>query len=91
MSDMVNASPQDIRKLAGALAAYRDEVTKASKKVQGALAQANWHDSRKQQFEGKYRDLQKKIDSFMSSDVDQMAKGLKQLASKLEDIRNVRM
>lgn len=90
-NDGVVASPQDIRRLATSLTRYKQEVSAASKQVQGALNQADWHDRRKDQFETTYRDLQKKIESFMSGEVDQMVKGLNQLASKLEDIQNVRM
>ena len=91
MTDQVHASPQDIRKLAAALGSYRQEVSAASHKVQGALGSANWHDSRKSQFEGRYRDLQKQIDRFMSGEVDTMIKNLNQLASKLDEIRNIRL
>lgn len=62
----VNASPADVRKLATALGSYQREVVAASKKVHGALGSANWHDSGKAQFEARYKDLQKRIDSFMS-------------------------
>jgi uncharacterized protein YukE len=91
VSDQIHASPQDIRKLATSLNAYKQDVSAASNRVQGALSHANWHDSRKEQFEGKYRDLRKKIDSFMSGEVDQMIKDLNRLASQLDEIRNVRM
>ena len=90
MTDQINASPTDIRKLAAALKTYRDEVRQASRSVQGALGAANWHDQRKQQFEARYRDLQKQIDRFMSGEVDSMINGLNQLASKLEEIRTTR-
>ena len=89
--DQVHASAEDIRKLAAALKAYRQEVTSASKKVQGALGSANWHDSRKDQFESRYRDLQKRVDGFMSGEVDSMVKALNELAHRLDDIKNVRM
>lgn len=88
---MVNASPADVRKLATALTAYRQDVLSASKKVRGALGSANWHDSRKSQFESRYQDLQKRIDGFMSGEVDQMVKQLNDLARRLDEIRNVRM
>ena len=89
--DGVHASPTDIRKLAGALTAYKGEVSAASKRVQGALGSANWHDSRKQQFEARYKDLQKQIDRFMQGEVDQMVKSLNELARRLEEIRSVKM
>ena len=90
-SEMVNASPADIRKLAAALGSYKQEVAAASRKVRGALASANWHDSRKAQFDSRYQDLQKRIDSFMSGEVDQMVKTLNDLAHRLDEIRNIRM
>ncbi|MGY1802957.1 hypothetical protein ACI78T_06725 [Blastococcus sp. SYSU D00922] len=91
MADLVNASPQDVRKLAAALAAYQQDVAAAGKKVRGALNAANWHDPQKDKFEARYRDLQKGLDRFMSGEVTAMVKGLKDLARKLEDIRSTRM
>lgn len=91
MSDQVHASPQDIRRLATALCSFKNDVSSAAKRVQGALGAANWHDQRKAQFEGRYRDLQKQIDRFMSGEVEQMVKALNQLASKLEEIQNIRL
>lgn len=90
-NEVVNASPADIRKLAAALNAYRQEVTTASKRVRSALGSANWHDGRKAQFESHYQDLQKRIDTFMSGEVDQMVKALNDLARRLEDIRSLRL
>lgn len=89
--DMVNASPEDVRRLAAALNAYKQEVGAASRTVRGALGSANWHDSRKSQFESRYRDLEKRIDGFLSSEVDDMVKMLHDLARRLDDIRNIRM
>lgn len=90
-NDMVNASPADVRKLAAALNAYRQEVVAASKKARGALGSANWHDSRKSQFEARFQDLQKRIDGFMTAEVDQMVKMLNDLARRLDEIQNIRM
>ena len=91
MSDQVHASPQDIRRLAVALGSFKEEVSAASKRVQGALRAANWHDQRKTQFEVRYQDLQKQIDRFMAAEVDQMVKALNHYASKLEEIKNIRL
>lgn len=90
-NDAVNASPADVRKLATALGSYQREVVAASNKVRGALGSANWHDSRKSQFETRYQDVQKRIDSFMSGEVDQMIKQLNELARRLDEIRNIRL
>lgn len=90
-NDAVNASPADVRKLASALRAYKQEVVAASKRVNGALGSAHWHDSRKSQFESRYTELQKRIDGFMNGEVDQMVKQLNDLARKLDEIRNIRM
>lgn len=90
-NDVVNASPADVRKLAAALNAYKQEVAAASAKVRGALGSANWNDSRKAQFEARYRDLQQRIDGFMSGEVDQMVKTLNELARRLDEIRGIRM
>ena len=90
-NDAVNASPADIRRLAKALGSYKQEVVAASKKVRGALESANWHDSRKAQFEARYQDLQKRIDGFMSGEADQMIKELNEFARRLDEIRNIRL
>jgi len=90
-NDMVSASPADIRKLAAALNAYKLEVAAASKKVRGALGSANWNDTRKAQFESRYLDLQKRIDSFLSGEVNQMVKALNEMARRLDEIRSIPM
>ncbi|MGH3276547.1 MAG: hypothetical protein ACRDNZ_19740 [Streptosporangiaceae bacterium] len=87
----VNADPESVRKLAGALARYERDVAAASRSVQAALASANWHDRQKQQFEQRYRDLQRSIDGFMSSEVQAMARSLNELTQRLEEIRRMRM
>lgn len=89
--DGVNASPEDLRRLATALSNYRKDVAGASKKVSGALNSARWHDSRKTQFDTRYQELQKRIDSFMSGEVDQMVKALNEYARRLDETRRVRM
>jgi len=88
---MINVSPNDVRKLASALGAYKTDVTAASKKVRSALASANWNDKRKTQFEARLADHQKSLDRFVSGEVDQMVKSLNELARRLDDIRNLRM
>ena len=39
----------------------------------------------------RYVDLQKRIDGFMSGEVDQMIKQLNDLARRLDEIRNIRL
>lgn len=90
-SDGVNASPGDVKKLAAALTRYQRDVGAAGKAVQGALNSANWHDRQKDQFEARYRDLQKTLDRFMSTEVQEMVKSLNELARRLEEIRSMRM
>jgi DNA repair ATPase RecN len=90
-SDLVNASPEDVRRLASALRSYQEQVSTASRSVQKALASANWHDGQKQRFECRYSDLQKSIDRFMTNEVSSMIKTLNQLARKLDDIKGMRM
>lgn len=90
-TDGVHASPEDVKKLAAALKKYQTEVSAAGKRVQGALSSANWHDRQKDQFEARYRDLQKTLDRFMSSEVQAMVKGLTELARRLDEIRSMRM
>lgn len=89
--DRVEASAADVRKLATALNAYREDVLSAGKKVQGALRAAHWNDARKTQFEARYQELQKRIDGFLGGEVDQMLKSLNDLARRLDDVRNIRM
>jgi hypothetical protein len=90
-TDGVNASPEDVKKLAAALTKYQAEVSSAGKRVQGALNSANWHDRQKDQFEGRLKDLQKTLDRFMSSEVQAMTKSLSELARRLEEIKRMRM
>jgi uncharacterized protein YukE len=90
MADRVNANPADIKKLAAALGAYKGEVSAAGKKVQGALAAANWHDPQKDKFEARYRNLQSSMNRFLDGEVDVMIKNLNTLAAKLAEIQSVR-
>ena len=90
-SDVVHASATDVRRLASALTAYKQEVSLASRKARAALNAANWRDARKMQFEARYQDLQKHIDSFMSAEIDQMVRDLNEFARRLDDVRNTRM
>lgn len=87
----VHASPNDVRKLATALTIYSAEVADATKKVRAALNQANWHDGRKQQFEQRYQDFQKRMNGFLGSEVDEMVRSLNQLAARLDDVRETRL
>ena len=90
-NDGVNASSEDVKKLAAALSKYQSEVLSAAKQVQSALGAANWHDRQKDQFEQRYRDLQKGIDRFLSNEVQSMVKSLNELARRLDEIRSMRM
>ena len=90
-TDGVHANPDDVKKLAAALSVYQSEVAAAGKKVQGALNAANWHDRQKDNFEARYKDLQKSIDRFMSGEVAAMVKGLNELARRLAEIRSMRI
>ncbi len=90
-TDGVNASPGDVKNLAAALTKYQRDVATAGKAVKRALNSAHWHDRQKDQFEVRYRDLQKTLDRFMSTEVQQMVKSLNELARRLEDIRAMRM
>lgn len=90
-ADRVHASPDDVRRLAVAVTKYQASVTAAGRQVQSALNIANWHDAQKDQFEARYRDLQKALDRFMSNEVHAMVRGLNELARRLDDIRSMRM
>lgn len=87
----VHASPDDVRKLAAALGKYQQEVSDAGKKVRGALSAANWHDRQKDQFEARYKDLQRSLDRFLATEVQTLAKSLSELARRLDEIRSMRM
>lgn len=91
MADIVNVSSTDVRKLASALGAYKHEVEAASKRVQGALNSAHWHDPQKQRFEARYRDFQRSIGGFLNGEVDAMIKALDDLARKVEEIQRVKL
>ncbi len=90
-NDGVNASPHDVKRLATTLAKYQSDVVAAGRAVQSALSSANWHDLQKDQFESRYRDLQKTLDRFMSTEVQEMVKSLNEFARRLEEIRSMKM
>jgi hypothetical protein len=87
----VIASAKDVRKLATALELYKKDVSDASKKVRGALNAAYFHDARKTQFDARYRDHEKRINGFLSAEVDDMVRSLRNLAAKLDELNNIRM
>ena len=90
-SDRINANPEDVRKLASALTQYQKDVASQSSRVRAALRSAEWEDARKAQFEASLQDLQRSIDRFLISEVEQMVRRLNELARRLEDVRDVRM
>lgn len=87
----VNASSVDVRRLGAALRRYEQDVKQVSRRVEGAIRAANWHDRKKEQFEIRYRDFQKGVDRFMSSQVQEMVRSLNDLAQKLEEIERMKM
>jgi len=89
--DGVHASPESVKRLAAALGRYQEEVSSAGKRVQNALDAANWHDQQKDQFEARYKDLQRTLDHFISSEVQAMVKSLGEFARRLDEIRSLRM
>jgi len=91
MAETVHASPQDVKKLAAALAAYKGEVSAAGQKVQRALNAANWRDGQKERFEAHYREFHRAIERFMSGEVDTMVRDLNELARRLAEIQSMRM
>lgn len=88
---LVNASPEDIRRLAAALGTYKNEVVAAHKRVQGALNAAHWQDPQKDRFEARLQDFRQGVDTFVTGEVDEMVRSLNQLAARLTDIRQMRM
>lgn len=89
--DLVDASPEDVRNLARALDQYRKQIQGAGRGVRGALSKARWNDARKAQFETRLLDLQKRLDGFADSEVEQMIRTLHELARRLDDAGAVRM
>lgn len=87
----VDASSADVRKLASALKQYKEETKQVGRRVDGAINSANWRDSKKDQFEARYRDFTKQMDRFMTSQVDDMIRSLNDLARRLEEIERMRM
>ncbi len=87
----VNASPEGVRKLARALETYQRQVTEAGRAVQTALDRADWHDRQKDRFEERAKELHRHIDRFLTNEVATLAKGLNEMARKLEDIQRMRM
>ena len=87
----VNANPDDVRKLAGALKRYQQDVRQSAKTVSSALAGARWNDPKKQQFEARLKDHQRQLEKFVGNDVEQMVRALNELANKLDEIKRMRM
>lgn len=88
--DLVNARPADVRKLAKSLEQFGQKMAQASKEANRAIGAAYWHDSQKDRFEARYRDLQKRVNGFVSSEVRDMVTSLNRLAADLERVRGHR-
>lgn len=82
----VVADPESIRRIASALAEYQRDIIDAGKSVEGALKDAEWNDHRRDEFEEGYLDFKRKVEVFVESEVQEMAKGLNLLAAQLEEI-----
>ncbi len=91
MASRIDIGPDEPRKLAAALMAYKQAVEAAGKRVQGALSAADWHDPQKDKFEAHYRDFQRSISRFLAGEVDAMVKDLNNLARKLDEIKAMKL
>lgn len=87
----VKASSQDVRRLAGSLRRYQDDMKAASQSAQKAIGAAHWHDRQKDQFAARFQEHNRQVNRFVNEQVDEMIKSLHVLASKLEDIERMRM
>jgi chemotaxis regulatin CheY-phosphate phosphatase CheZ len=89
-SDLVNVRPEDVKKLAKALERFEQRIKQATKEARHAIDSANWNDPQKAKFEGRYKDFQKRTNSYVEGEVHQMVKSLNQLAAKVEQIQRHR-
>jgi uncharacterized protein YukE len=90
MSDLVNADPNDVRKLARALQQFEQKVNDANKQAQRAIDQANWHDSQKDRFASRYKEFHKQTNNFVAGQVRDFVKSLNSLAADLERAKSRR-
>ena len=88
--DLINVKPDDVRKLARSLERFGQQITQANKEAMNAINAAHWHDSQKDKFESRYRDFQKRMNGFVSGEINEMTKSLNRLASELDRIRSHR-
>jgi hypothetical protein len=91
MTAGVNANPDDIRRLAGALSKCEQDVLQAVRSARRALDSAQWHDRQKDQFAARFLELQRSVERFMATEMDGMSKSLTKLATQLDAIRSMRM
>lgn len=89
-SDLVHADPNDVRKLAKALERFQREITDISKQARRAIDRANWHDRQKDQFTARYKDFERRTNSFVGGEVKQMVHALNNLATQLDRARSQR-
>ena len=90
MSDLVNADPNDVRKLAKALQQFEQRVNDANKQAQRAIDQANWHDGQKDRFAARYREFHRQTNNFVAGQVRDFVKSLNSLAADLERAKSRR-
>jgi thiamine pyrophosphate-dependent acetolactate synthase large subunit-like protein len=82
----VDADPESIRRVAGALTQYQKDVSEVASQVEGALKDALWQDPQRDQFEDWFKELRKKVASLTGSEVSDIIRRLAMLAQHLEDI-----
>lgn len=89
-SDQVNADPADVRKLAKALQQYETKIMDLNKQTLRAIDQARWNDRQKDQFASRYKDFNKRTNSFVSGEVRDMVRSLNALAHDLDRAKSHR-
>lgn len=89
--DLINVKPDDVRKLARSLERYGEQMIQANKDAARAISRAYWHDPQKEKFESRYKEFQKRLNSFVGGEIKEMTSSLSRLASELDRIRSHRL
>jgi DNA repair ATPase RecN len=87
----VDSSATDLRKLASALRAYKEDVKNAGRTIERQLGSVHFDAKKRQQFEARFRDHKRQVDRFMDGDVNGMVKSLEDLARRLDEISRMKM
>ncbi len=89
-ADRVAGSPEDLRKLAGRLDTVEGQFSDLLRVIVSATEAADWDDPKRDQFLDRFEQFAAHCRRYVGQEVPEIARTLRTLAQKLEDVGGVR-